>query len=315
MTTTAQQCQNILVPNNMVSLPGRVVAHFGRSVLVESLDGKQNQMCHVRAQVESIAAGDQILWTPSEHDQDLGVVTGLLPRFNCVERSTPQKGQKIIASNLNQWCVVMAPVPQPSLSMLDACMVLAENRQIPVLIVLNKKDLKGPEDDLWLERYRKIGYKSVQTQASLGLAGVSELIEELAEGQCLLSGASGVGKSSILNALYPEAQQMTQILSLRSGLGQHTTTTARLFHINAQCCIIDSPGIRAFGLDHLSTEEILQGFREIRPIIGSCRFRNCRHHAEPGCALLESVHSGTIHIERFQSFQTLLKQSYHHAKP
>jgi ribosome biogenesis GTPase len=254
--------------------------------------------------------GDRVIWqAPLETGEDnaLGVITALLPRQSLLVRPDPYGKLKPVAANIDRILLVIAPLPAPSALLIDRYLVACELTGIPPLLLLNKTDLLTEETqiacDSLLAEYEAIGYHTRKVSASAGqLADIQALIQTQT---VVFVGQSGVGKSSLVNQILPQAQQRTAALSDNSQLGQHTTTTARLFHLPQGGFLIDSPGIREFGLWHIDEEQLLNGYREFRPFLGNCRFRNCAHREEPGCALKEAVAEQKISSARWERFQTL----------
>src|SRR5690606_3228646 len=191
----------------------------------------------------------------------------------------------------------------------DRYLVAAEQAGLEPLLVLNKADLleQGEYAELraWLDDYAALGYRTLCLSADSG-AGLDALRQELKGHVNVFVGQSGVGKSSLINALLPDADLRVGALSEMTGKGTHTTTTARLFHFPDGGDLIDSPGIREFGLTHISHDDLLEGFIEFRPFLGHCRFRDCQHLHEPGCALLAAVTSGAISAGRMNSYRHIL---------
>jgi ribosome biogenesis GTPase len=226
-----------------------------------------------------------------------------------LKRPDPYTGLKPVAANIDQVVVVIAPQPTPYADLIDRYLVAAETAGIEPLLLLNKTDLldqpelKDTVDEV-LEPYKALGYRVVQTSANR--ADLSALVRVLQDRVSVFVGQSGVGKSSLVNSLLPAAALRTSELSQYNQKGQHTTTTARLFHLPTGGVLIDSPGIREFGLWHMSRAELEQGFREFAPFLGVCRFRDCKHEAEPDCALLAAVDEGRISEARFRSYQILV---------
>lgn len=291
---------------------GRIIAHYGTQLDVEGLVEGQPvvRRCFFRTNMESLVTGDQVVWQPSLDAASPGVVTALLPRRSLLQRPDPYGKLKPVAANVSLILIVFAPRPQPSARLLDRYLVACEASGIKPLLLLNKTDLidehNRQEMAELLEGYRRIGYEIFETHASS--AGVIALAHRLQGEISVFVGQSGVGKSSLINVLLPDSQQPTQSLSTASGLGQHTTTTARLFHFPAGGDLIDSPGIREFGLWHIDYETLLDGFIEFQPYRGQCRFRDCRHKVEPGCALKAACVAGHISQRRLDSFLTLREE-------
>ena len=281
---------------------GTVIAHFGGQVLVEAEQAPPVR-CHFRANLEQLVVGDRVIWQAPSGEGD-GVVTALMPRSTVLMRPDNYGKLKPVGANLDRLLVMFAPRPEPSSVLLDRYLVAAELSGIPATLVLNKADLVG-EDDVLIERllalYQGLGYSVIQVSAK-ARDGLAALRDTLAGHTVAFVGQSGVGKSSLVNALLPEAELAVGDLSQVSGLGQHTTTTARLFHLPDGGDLIDSPGIREFGLWHISEEELLHGYRELSERAGHCRFRNCTHRHEPGCALIEAAERGEISAERLNNF-------------
>lgn len=285
---------------------GLVTAHYGTQVEVESAPG-QRQRCHLRANIESLVTGDRVVWCEGD---PTGVIVAQLERNSVLSRPDPYGKLKPVAANIDQIILVIAPLPQPHAQLIDRYLVAAETVDIEPVILLNKTDLleENPElqqemDDL-LAIYPTLGYRMLRTCSLEG--GLEELHTALGERTSVFVGQSGVGKSSLVNALLPEAEMRIGALSESTQKGIHTTTTAQLFHLTCGGSLIDSPGIREFGLWHMSREQVEQGFREFRPFLGHCKFRDCKHDQEPKCAILDAVERGDIGQRRLESYRYIV---------
>lgn len=296
---------------------GLVIAHYGRQLDVEALEGAlcgQVLRCHLRANLEPLVTGDRVVWQPrldTEDNPTSGVVVASLPRRSLLSRPDSHAGiPRPVAANIDQIVVVIAVQPEPFANLIDRYLVAAEAAGIEPVLLLNKSDLLDPRSQVAIEPllaiYRGLGYRvlTCSTRLASGLDGLRAL---LAGTTSVFVGQSGVGKSSLISALLPGVDIRIGELSQAESKGRHTTTTARLFHLSEGGGeLIDSPGIREFGLGHLSRDQIEAGFRELQPLLGRCRFRNCRHEQEPDCALREAEERGDIHPLRSNSLRAIL---------
>lgn len=281
---------------------GRVVATHGRHFLVETAAAVID--CVTRGKKGGVACNDRVVFRPI--GQGAGVIEAILPRTNLLYRSDAHRA-KLLAANVDQVLVVTAAVPTPREELLIRCLVAAEAAGIPARIVVNKTDL--PETAAYLERlrpYAALGYALVDLAAQ---GDVSPLLPWLADKTSVLVGASGVGKSTLVNALHPEANAATAEVSASLDAGTHTTTHTRLYRLAGGGTIIDSPGMQEFGLRHLDRDALQAAFPEFRRLAGRCRFHNCRHVREPDCAVLAAVESGAILRERWRVYQALLREN------
>lgn len=256
----------------------------------------------MRGKKGGVACGDCVEIKTTTPGQ--GVIEKIKPRKTLLYRSDVFK-EKIIAANVTQMIIVVAAEPSFSEELINRCLVAAESEHIKAILVLNKTDLIEPTHIAAkkLTLYETLGYPLVRTSA---LQDISPLRPYL-EGQIsVLAGQSGMGKSTILNALIPEAQRATAEISAALDSGCHTTTHTHLYHIDSDSDIIDSPGIQAFGLNHIKTENLAWGFIEFHPYIGHCKFHNCRHVNEPGCALILAAEEGKISTRRLGFYHKLL---------
>ena len=285
---------------------GLVVAHYGTQVAIESEHGV-SQRCHIRANIEGLVTGDRVVWCAGE---PTGVVVAQLGRDSVLSRPDPYGKLKPVAANIDQILVVIAPYPEPHANLIDRYLVASEVVGIEPVIVLNKTDLLAGDAELsarmdeLLAIYPTLGYRILHTSSKRG--GLEELHHALRGRTSVFVGQSGVGKSSLVNALLPEADLRVGALSENTRKGTHTTTTAQLFHLECGGSLIDSPGIREFGLWHMTREEVEQGFREFRELLGSCKFRDCQHEREPGCAILAALEAGAITSSRLESYRHIV---------
>jgi ribosome biogenesis GTPase / thiamine phosphate phosphatase len=282
---------------------GLVVTHYGQQVVVANEAGARFR-CHFRATLEQLVVGDRVLFQPPKVE-GTGVVTAVVPRVTVLRRPDQYGNLKPVAANVDLMLVVFAPQPVPSSVLLDRYLVAAELSEIRPLLVLNKADLISDQDRARIEAlcalYEEVGYPVLTVSATSG-EGLAPLFAALAGHTSVLVGQSGVGKSSLVNALLPNAELAVADLSATSGLGQHTTVTARLFDLPGGGRLIDSPGVREFGLWHISEDELLHGYRDLAPLAGHCRFRNCSHRHEPGCALRLAAEQGEVRAERLDNY-------------
>lgn len=280
---------------------GRVVAAHGRRFLIDSDAGIVE--CVTRGRKSDIVCGDQVTFAMT--DAAHGVIETVSERNNLLYRSDDFRS-KLIAANLDLAVVVVAAVPYFREELLIRCLVACESANIPVLIALNKSDL--PETAALhrhLETYAQLGYPQITVSARGDLAALQA---HLTGRTSVLVGASGVGKSTLLNALAPEANAATGEISLALDAGKHTTTNARLFRLPGGGDLIDSPGMQEFGLQHLTPAALMDAFPEIRSRAGQCRFYNCRHLKEPGCAVLAAAQAGEMLPNRLRVYQSLIGQ-------
>jgi ribosome biogenesis GTPase len=285
---------------------GLVTAHYGTQVAVESAPGVSLR-CHLRANLDALVTGDRVVWCEGD---PTGVVVAQLERNSVLSRPDPYGKLKPVAANIDQILVVIAPLPTPHANLIDRYLVAAETVGIEPVILLNKIDLLAAdpalrqEMDELLAIYPTLGYRIIRTSSLEG--GLEELHAALRERTSVFVGQSGVGKSSLINVLLPDAELRVGALSESRQKGVHTTTTAQLFHLDCGGSLIDSPGIREFGLWHMSREQVEHGFREFRPFLGACKFRDCRHQQEPGCAILGAAESGRISQRRLASYRHIV---------
>jgi len=282
-------------------MEGRVIAAHGRQYVVELADGTLLP-CFPRGKKSEIACGDRVDIMRTSDDQ--GVVEAIQPRVSLLYRSNEIR-QKLIAANVDQLVIVVATEPAFSDELVARALLAAESEEIAPLIVLNKCDLA---DKLAAARQRLatlagLGYPILELSA---LNHAEDLRPWLAGKTSVLVGQSGMGKSTLVNALIPEANAATREISQALDSGKHTTTHATLYHLDGNSDLIDSPGLQEFGLGHLDRQEIEIAFREFRPYLGQCRFRDCRHDREPGCALRAALEAGTIDPGRFASYHRIV---------
>jgi ribosome biogenesis GTPase len=283
---------------NTQTQQGLITAAFGRHYLVELNDGEIIEGVP-RGKKSEVACGDRVEIQRSSANQ--GVIERTLPRSSLLYRSDAYR-QKIIAANVTQIICVVAVEPSFNDELLARCLIAAHDQQIEVLIVLNKCDLPADAARATLAPYRAIGYRVLELSA---LQNSTPLRPLLQGHNSVLVGQSGMGKSTLINGLLPEAKAATREISTVLDSGKHTTTHARLYHLDASSHLIDCPGVQMFGLHHLSLGEIESGFIEFAPYLGQCRFNNCSHTHEPNCALLKAVEAGKIDGRRMKLFQDI----------
>lgn len=283
-------------------LNGLVVASYGKRYGVE-LEGGAELSCVTRGKKTDLACGDRVkvkLTGPSE-----GVVEQLEPRSSLLYRSNSFRS-KMLAANVSQAVIVLATQPSFYEELLNRCLVACEAAGVKAVIVLNKCDLENAEDVMSrLQDYAALGYTIQPLSARDDIA---PLRQWLAGETSVLVGQSGMGKSTIVNALLPDKMVRTQEVSTVLDSGKHTTTAAHLYHLDATSKLIDSPGLQEFGLHHLDGEQLELAFIEFRPYLGKCRFNNCRHLKEPDCAIRAAADAGAILPRRFAYYQQLRQE-------
>lgn len=293
-------------------LAGCVVSHFGKLVEVEALDEAgeptgHSMQCHFRANLGGIVTGDRVVWREGKSGQ--GMIEAVLPRTSMLSRPDMRGVLKPVAANIDFIVLVVTPEPTPSSLLIDRYLVAAELQDIDVKILLNKTDLLNDQNrhsiEAMLKVYQDVGYEVLRSSAT-EQEGLVELQKHLDHKVSAFVGQSGVGKSSLVNVLLPGVNVKVGEISENSKLGRHTTTNARLFHFPSGGDLIDSPGIREFGLWHLEKSDVIGGYREFHDFVGYCKFRDCAHQKEPGCALREAAEEGKISRERFDNYFALI---------
>jgi ribosome biogenesis GTPase len=265
-----------------------------------------------------IAVGDDVEWELENEEERSVIITSISDRKNYINRQSPshRMHHHIVAANIDQsLLIVTLKDPRTSQGFIDRWLVTCEAYHVPAILVFNKSDLFRPKEEArfaeWKEMYEAIGYRVIRMSVTTG-EGVEE-VKQLLHGKIsLLSGHSGVGKSSFLNAVFPALQRKTQDVSGWSGKGIHTTTFAEMFDLppaddgTPAGRIIDTPGMREFGLVDISRQELSGYFPEMRTLAGECQFNNCLHVEEPGCVVKEAVRNESIAMDRYISYRTIL---------
>ncbi len=299
----AQLKESVLGPEQH----GLVITHYGTQVLIEA-DG-QTKRCHFRTNLGSLVTGDQVIWRDGN---PLGVVVAVSPRTSALMRPDPYGDPKTVAANIDRLVIVVAPYPEAHLNLIDRYLVAAEASDITPMILINKIDSIDETSRARIAQieatYPKLGpehgYTVMRASTHTG-EGINALENYLADFTSAFVGQSGVGKSSLANSLLPGINLRVGELSDYQ-TGAHTTTNAHLFHFPQGGRLIDSPGIREFGLWHMSPDEVIESFIEFRPYLGMCKFRDCAHDREPGCALREALAESKIFQSRVDSYRQIL---------
>lgn len=281
---------------------GKVIARHGQNLAVADSDGNIHH-CLSRQNIGHLVCGDRVVWQATEKGN--GVVTARLERSSVLARPDYSGREKPLAANITLLVIVVAPEPEPSEYLVDQYLVTAETIGVPALIAINKLDLiqgeRGEQFKRRVQLYEDIGYEVARISAHTS-HGLSPMIERLQGETSILVGQSGVGKSSIINALLPDLDLQVGRLSEATNLGKHTTSASTCYTLPSGGELIDSPGVRSFRLLKLSRSELENGFIEFRPFLGYCQFNDCQHLQEPGCAIKQAVEDGHISQQRLDNF-------------
>ncbi|VAW60010.1 Ribosome small subunit biogenesis RbfA-release protein RsgA [hydrothermal vent metagenome] len=287
---------------------GQVITNFGQSLLVED----QNNVlfrCVARQNLGPIVCGDQVIWQASTDNQ--GVIVAVQQRQSLLQK--PGFGGKLkpMAANIDQIVIVSAVQPTPNPYLIDRYLIAAESLPATPIILINKIDLLDNSNQQQIEQlitdYRSIGYQVISA-SNISDHGFDDLLAALKAHTSIFVGLSGVGKSSLINQLIPELNIRVGELSEASGEGTHTTTCSTLYKLPCEGHLIDSPGVRDFGLWNTSTDDILYGFIEFRDYIGHCKFSNCSHQHEPACAIQQALKDEKITLQRFNNYQKIIRE-------
>lgn len=290
------------------------------------LVGEDTYACRLRGKFKikglkvtnPIAVGDRVTVEPEDPQENTGVITDIAPRENYIIRKSTRKAHHghIIAANLDQAVLVASLMfPRTSLGFIDRFLVSAESFRIPAVVIFNKTDLLSDEQralqNELVELYESLGYRCLATSA-LSEEAVAPTQSVIAGKVSLFSGHSGVGKSTLLNRIDPELAQRTAEVSTFANKGVHTTTYAEMFQTAPGTFVIDTPGIKELGLMDINEGELGHYFPEMRERLGECRFHNCIHTQEPGCAVRAAVDAGSIDESRYASYLSMLEDEDSH---
>jgi ribosome biogenesis GTPase len=284
---------------------GLVIVNYGKSVLVEDGAGCLYR-CVARRNLRPVVSGDRVTWESVGAQE--GVIHAIEPRHTVLQRADGANRTRALAANIDQILIVAAPQPVHDAFLIDRYLIAAELAGATPLLVVNKSDLLDPRDAApadAVREYAAIGYGILLTSAREN-TGIADLAQALVNRTSILVGQSGVGKSSLIIRLLPELDIQIGKLSDASGQGRHTTTATTLYHLPQGGDLIDSPGVRDFRLGETAAADLARGFREFRPYLGLCRFQDCRHLAEPGCAVKEAMRAGAVSERRLASYRDLV---------
>ena len=279
--------------------PGIVITRYGQRQLIEAENGDLFQSVS-RRNIGFSVAGDNVLFQKTKHDE--AIVTAIYPRDTELKRQ-----DKLIAANIDQLWLVVAIEPHFEYELIDRYLIMAENSQLPIGIIVNKIELADNKNEMISDfsHYDSLGYDvhflSVKKQTNL-----ETFKKQLINKSHIFLGQSGVGKSSLINALIPNLELRVNEISNKSKLGKHTTTNTTIYHIPSGGDLIDSPGVREFQLEELSELEIKSGFKEFKALSAECHFRDCKHINEHNCSIKIAIEKGEINKNRYQSYLNIM---------
>jgi len=298
--------QQARVDEKSAALQGLVIGQAGHQLDVETAQGILR--CGRRKNTGAIVTGDHVLLEtvpPAEY-----VITAVLPRSSLLARPDFRGQMKAIAANLDRIFIVCSIKPELNEGLIDRYLVASETLNITPVLVLNKIDLANTEQLAEIRQrisiYAELGYEVIESSAKMQ-HGIDLLRDSLHTHTSIMVGQSGVGKSSLVNALLPGMNIKTKEISESSNKGTHTTSASRLYHLPNGGSLIDSPGVREFGLWQVSEKELFNGFVEFRKFQGLCKFSNCQHNTEPQCAILDAINKHEISETRYDSYKRILE--------
>ncbi len=285
-------------------IEGRVISHLGQGIAVEIAG--EIILCQTRRKLETVAVGDQVKVIKSSADQ--GRIEEILPRRSILLRPSRNKKTRPVAANIDKIYVIFATEPHCDFLLIDQYLAICENRNIDAVLVLNKIDLSDIKKlEVELQQYQDLGYDMHKVSATKNI-GINALKAALNNQISLFAGQSGVGKSSLTNTIIPNKELKTNTVSEITKHGRHTTTAATLYHLPEGGDLIDSPGVAIFGLAGMTEQQLAWGYREFQPLLEDCRFNNCRHIKDKGCAVRAAAESGKIPMQRYQRFLKLIEK-------
>ncbi len=280
---------------------GLVISHLGKGIAVEAAGSLL--LCQTRRKLETVATGDQVMISIVAPEQ--GRIEELLPRRSLLSRPSRNGKTRPVAANIDKIYIIFASEPHCDFLLIDQYLAICENNNLDAILVHNKIDLTSSSVvNTELEVYKKLAYKIHKVSAVQNI-GINELKNALKDHVSIFSGQSGVGKSSLTNALIPDKQLKTNTVSEITKHGRHTTTAATLYHLPEGGDLIDSPGVAIFGLADLNEQKLAWGYREFQPLLEQCQFNNCRHVKDKGCAVRDTAEKGGISMSRYQRFLKL----------
>jgi len=285
-------------------IKGLVVSHLGQGIAVE-ISGTI-VLCQTLRKLDTVAVGDQVMVNKTSADQ--GRIEQILPRRSLLQRPSRNKKTRPVAANIDKIYVVFATEPHCDFLLIDQYLAICENKNIDAVLVLNKVDLTNINKlEAELQQYQAIGYEIHKVSAMENI-GISKLKAALNHQISIFAGQSGVGKSSLTNALIPDKQLKTNTVSEITKHGRHTTTAATLYHLPEGGDLIDSPGVAIFGLADITEQQLAWGYREFQPLLEQCKFNNCRHMKDKGCAVRVAAEAGEISMQRYQRYLKLTEK-------